>query len=199
MTRRRSTMQPASASERSLIGRGLAERTLPRSTALPERDVFDPAGWTPRVPTAAILRARDDDTFWAARRVMAFSDEMIRALVKTGQYSEPQAEALLAKVLIQRRDKIGHAYVPAVNPVVNVALSETGMLTFANAAVLGRRRASSGWRIRHAVGSIRQQYRRHDGSAWNVDVDRSRTIAGTRGTALRAGGPTSKWRSARYS
>ena len=64
--------------------------------------MFDPAGWTPRVPTAAILRARDDDTFWAARRVMAFSDEMIRALVKTGQYSEPQAEALLAKVLIQR-------------------------------------------------------------------------------------------------
>ena len=132
--------------------------------------MFDPAGWTPRVPTAAILRARDDDTFWAARRVMAFSDEMIRALVKTGQYSDPQAEALLAKVLIQRRDKIGHAYVPAVNPVVNVA-----------------------------VGSIRRQYRRHDGSAWNVDADRSRTIAGTRGTALRAGGPTSKWRSARYS
>ena len=97
--------------------------------------MFDPAGWTPRVPTAAILRARDDDTFWAARRVMAFSDEMIRALVKTGQYSDPQAEALLAKVLIQRRDKIGHAYLPAVNPVVNVALSDTGMLTFANAAV----------------------------------------------------------------
>ena len=43
---------------------------------------------------------------------MAFSDEMIRALVKTGQYSDPQAEALLAKVLIQRRE-IGHAYRPA--------------------------------------------------------------------------------------
>ena len=36
---------------------------------------FDPPAWTPRVPTAAFLRARDDDTFWAARRVMAFSDE----------------------------------------------------------------------------------------------------------------------------
>ena len=39
---------------------------------------FDPLGWKPRVPTAAFLRARADDTFWAARRVMAFSDEMIR-------------------------------------------------------------------------------------------------------------------------
>src|SRR5215203_1553860 len=50
-----------------------------------EGTAFDPAGWKPRAPTAAFLRARDDDSFWAARRVMAFSVEMIRALVKTGQ------------------------------------------------------------------------------------------------------------------
>ena len=96
---------------------------------------FDPAGWKPRVPTAAFLRARDDDSFWAARRVMAFSDEMIRALVKTGQYSDPKAEAILAGVLIQRRDAIGRTYLPAINPVVNVALSDSGLLTFDNAAV----------------------------------------------------------------
>ena len=46
---------------------------------------FDPPAWKPRVPTAAFLRARADDTFWAARRVMAFSDDLIRAIVKTGQ------------------------------------------------------------------------------------------------------------------
>ena len=96
---------------------------------------FDPTTWTPRVPTAALLRARPDDTFWAARRVMAFSDEMIRALAKTGQYSDPKAEQLLADVLIQRRDKIGRAYLGAVNPVVNVALDAGGTLTFDNAAV----------------------------------------------------------------
>jgi hypothetical protein len=96
---------------------------------------FDPAGWTPRVPTAAFLRARPDDTFWAARRVMAFSDELIRAIVKTGHYSDPKAEQLLADVLIQRRDKIGRAYLGAVNPVVNVALDAGGTLTFDNAAV----------------------------------------------------------------
>ncbi len=96
---------------------------------------FDPAAWKPRVPTAAFLRARDDDSFWAARRVMAFSDEMIRSLVKTGQYSDPKAEAILAAVLIQRRDAIGRTYLPAINPVVNVALSDSGLLTFDNAAV----------------------------------------------------------------
>jgi hypothetical protein len=100
-----------------------------------EGTAFDPAGWTPRVPTAAFLRARGDDTFWAARRVMAFSDEMIRAIVKTGRYSDPGAEKLLGDVLIQRRDKIGRHYLTAINPVVNLALDDGGLLTFENAAV----------------------------------------------------------------
>ena len=96
---------------------------------------FDPLTWKPRVATAAFLRARADDSFWAARRVMAFGDEMIRALVKTGHYSDPKAEQLLASVLIQRRDKIGRAYLPAINPVIDVALDAAGTLTFGNAAV----------------------------------------------------------------
>ncbi len=99
---------------------------------------FDPRTWKPRVPTAAYLRARPDDDFWAARRVMAFSDEMIRAIAKTGSYSDPAAEKLLADVLIQRRDRIGQAFLPAVNPVVDVKLDAAGVLTFANAAVDAR-------------------------------------------------------------
>ena len=96
---------------------------------------FDPVGWRPRVPTAAFKRARADDTFWAARRVMAFSDEMIRAIAQTGQYTDESAAKLLADVLIERRDKIGRAYLNAINPVVEFALSNDGELTFANAAV----------------------------------------------------------------
>jgi hypothetical protein len=100
-----------------------------------EGDVFDPTAWKPRAPNAAYLNARADDNFWAARRVMAFSDEMIRAVVHVGQFSDPAAEAHLAATLIKRRDKIGRAYLPAVNPLVNVALDATGSLSFANAAV----------------------------------------------------------------
>lgn len=103
-----------------------------------EGKVFDPTTWKPRVPTAAFLRARPDDDFWAARRVMAFSDEMIRAIVKTGDYSDPAAEKHLADVLIERRDKIGRAYLVAVNPLVNFALDDAGTLTFENAAVDAR-------------------------------------------------------------
>jgi hypothetical protein len=100
-----------------------------------EGDRFDPETWKPRVPTAAFLEMRDDDAFWAARRVMAFSDDLIRAIVKTGQFSDPRAEQLLAEVLIKRRDKIGRVYLTKINPIVDPALDPKGVLTFRNAAV----------------------------------------------------------------
>jgi hypothetical protein len=92
-------------------------------------------GWRPRVPTAAFLRARADDNFWAARRVAAFTDDMIRSAVRTGQYRDPEAAALLADVLIKRRQKIASAYLPAINPLIDFALSADGRLSFRNAAV----------------------------------------------------------------
>ncbi len=99
-----------------------------------EGDTFDPLTWHPRVPTAALLRARPDDNFWAARRVAAFTDEMIRTAVRTGDYSDPAAVNHLISVLIQRRDKIARAYLSAVNPLVDFEMSAAGTLTFANAA-----------------------------------------------------------------
>jgi hypothetical protein len=106
-----------------------------RSIGRFEGEVFDPQTWKPRVPTAAFLRARADDTFWAARRVMAFSDDMIRQLAQAGGYTDESAATLLANVLIQRRDRIGHVYLNAVNPVIDFTLSADGVLAFDNAAV----------------------------------------------------------------
>ncbi len=100
-----------------------------------EGEAFDPEQWRSRVPTAAVLRARDDDSFWAALRVMAFSDEMIRAAVKTAEFSDPAAERLLGDVLIKRRNTIARVYLSKINPVVRPALDGEGTLTFANAAV----------------------------------------------------------------
>jgi hypothetical protein len=95
---------------------------------------FDPITWKPRTPNPALVRARPDDTFWAVRRVMAFTDDMIRAMVGTGEYSNPGDAKLLADVLIQRRDKIGRTYLVPINPLVDFKL-ENGTLSFENAAV----------------------------------------------------------------
>jgi len=101
-----------------------------------EGAVFDPVDWKPRVPTAAFLRARGDDTFWAARRVMAFGDDLIRAMAAEGKYRDEAAARLLGNVLIERRDAIGRTYLNAVNPVINARLAADGTLTFENAAVI---------------------------------------------------------------
>lgn len=100
-----------------------------------EAEEFNPLEWRPHYQNAAMENARPDDAFWAARRVMAFSDEAIRAIVRTGKYSDNAAETYLANVLMARRNKVGRAWLTAVNPVVEFALSLSGDLTFRNEAV----------------------------------------------------------------
>jgi hypothetical protein len=100
-----------------------------------EGDEFDPRAWRPQTPTTAYMETRDDDAFWAARRIAAFSDDLIRAAVRAGQYSDPNAEKYLGDVLIKRRDKILGVYLTAVNPIVNPRLDASGSLTFENAAI----------------------------------------------------------------
>jgi hypothetical protein len=101
-----------------------------------EGKVFDPRKWRPQTPTTAYMELRDDDAFWAAQRVAAFSDDMIRAAVHTGQFSDANAEKYLADVLIQRRERIKSIYLTLVNPIVKPTLDAKG-LTFENAAVAG--------------------------------------------------------------
>jgi len=103
-----------------------------------ESDRFDPQTWRPQTPTTAYMELREDDAFWAARRIAAFSDDLIRAAVHTGQLSDPMAETYLADVLMKRRDKIARVYLSAVNPIVSPRLETSttgGRLSFDNAAV----------------------------------------------------------------
>jgi hypothetical protein len=80
------------------------------------------------------MELRADDAFWAARRVVAFTDDQIRAAVRAGKYSDAAAAQHLAAVIGKRRDKIGQIYLTAINPIVNPRLDSGGTLTFENAA-----------------------------------------------------------------
>ena len=96
---------------------------------------FNPDRWKPRVPNQAFLSARADDKFWAARRLAAMSTDMLQAAVQSGQFDDPQSESFLVRALAERRDAVLRAYLTGVNPIVDPALDEAGMLTFRNAAV----------------------------------------------------------------
>src|SRR3954463_2071776 len=85
------------------------------SIGLFEGDEFDPVTWKPQTPVAPYMELRPDDAFWAARLVMAFRDDRLRAAVHRGEHPDLAAERPLAAVLIKRRDGIGRAYLPAIN------------------------------------------------------------------------------------
>ncbi len=67
---------------------------------------FDPTLWKPNYPNPAFLLMDREDAFWAAKQVAAFTDGEIRALVETGQYSDPRAADWITECLIHRRDNI---------------------------------------------------------------------------------------------
>jgi hypothetical protein len=100
-----------------------------------EGDHFEPEGWKPDHPIPAFKNSREDDTFWAARRVAAFTDEIIRTIVKTAEFGDVRCEDHLVEVLIKRRNKVLQRWLTDVNPLVDFALDSGGVLTFRNAAV----------------------------------------------------------------
>ena len=93
-------------------------------------DGFDPRTWVANYPKAAYDNMRADDAFWAARIVARFSDEAIRAIVRSGRYSDPAAVELLADALIKRRDRIKEVWLTGINPIVNATLSPDGRAPF---------------------------------------------------------------------
>jgi hypothetical protein len=87
-----------------------------------ECEHFEPEAWTPNYDVASFANRLPDDTFWAARQVMAFSDEEIRAIVRVAQYSDARAEAWIADCLIERRNRIGRTYFDKVLPLDGFAV-----------------------------------------------------------------------------
>jgi hypothetical protein len=90
---------------------------------------FDPASWKPTYPNPAFLRMDSDDAFWAAKQVAAFSEAEIRAIVETGEYSDPGATEWVTRCLIKRAAKIVEVWLSGVPALDRFAVVD-GKLTF---------------------------------------------------------------------
>ena len=99
-----------------------------------ECEVFDPGRWTTEEEIAAFENRLPDDTYWAARQVLAFSDDDIRAIVAAAEYGDPAAAQWIGDCLITRRDKIGRAYLGKVLPLDDFAIVD-GRLHFVDLEV----------------------------------------------------------------
>lgn len=124
---------------------------VPKSVGRFEGDAFRPKLWKPEYPNPAFDNMRPDDAFWAARVVSRFSNEAIRAVVGKARYGDQRATDYITETLIKRRDKVVAHWLTAVNPLVDFGLSESGELTFANAAEqAGVAGPASGYRLQWA-------------------------------------------------
>jgi len=91
-------------------------------------DTFEPERWAAVHAVPPFANRLPDDTFWAARQVMAFTDQDIRAIVQTGQYTKA-AEDWITATLIERRNRIGRTYFSRVLPLDRIHV-ESGALAF---------------------------------------------------------------------
>lgn len=99
-----------------------------------ESTYFRPENWKPEYPNPAFRNARPEDRFWAARIISRISDEAVGAVVGAAKYTDPRATAYLTETLLARKAKVLMTWLNGTNPVVDLALSKDGVLTFKNAA-----------------------------------------------------------------
>jgi hypothetical protein len=134
-----------SKSAKGLLSFGLWNRDwtsveYPRSASLGniEADFFEPRKWKTEYPQPAFDQMDAADAFWAASIAARFSNEMLEAIVRTGELSDPAAARFLTDVLIRRRDKVVSYWITQTNPLDGFSLRGAGdgaVLTFDNAAI----------------------------------------------------------------
>ena len=82
-----------------------------------EAKAYDPATWHSDYPNPAFVRMTDRDGFWAAKIIMRFTPEELRAIVATGEFSDPRHAEYFFDVLVERQRKTTSEYLNRMNPV----------------------------------------------------------------------------------
>jgi hypothetical protein len=152
-----------------------------------EAEFFQPWKWKTEYPQPAFDQMDDADAFWAARLASRFTDPVIRAIVATGELSDPKAAAYLTDVLIERRNKVVSYWISRTNPLDQFGVERAGTtttLTFDNAAVrLQVAQPRAVYKLRwHALDNLSRQTRAV-GSGLTLDGLRAEVPAAAWGPA----------------
>lgn len=84
-----------------------------------ESKLFNPNDWKTHRPNEAFISRLNDDDYWAAKQVMAFTNDDIRAIVETAKYRELRSTDYIVRTLAERRDKIGRTFFAQILPLDN--------------------------------------------------------------------------------
>lgn len=92
-----------------------------------DAESYDPIEFKPMQPNSAFANCTDDDLYWAAKIITAFTDEHLAAIVATAGY-EPAAATYVAERLAERRDAIGRTAFTEVPPLDFFRLEDDGIV-----------------------------------------------------------------------
>ena len=87
---------------------------------------FDPEAWRGEYPNPAFMRMTEADGAWMARILAYFTDDLVEAAVKVGQY-DTVSERYLLQTLIARRDAILRRYLTRLSPLSQVIANASGI------------------------------------------------------------------------
>jgi hypothetical protein len=84
-----------------------------------ESSTFDPPGWKTTYLNPVFDHATVRDSFWGAKLVASLTDEDLRVVAHTGQWSDRRVEELLTAILADRRSRIARTYFDwlRINPI----------------------------------------------------------------------------------
>ena len=100
-----------------------------------ESQLFEPDKWKPDYPNPAFMSRLPDDDYWAAKQVMAFTDDDIRAIVETAKFTDVRSTEYIIATLAERRNKIGQTFFSKILPLDHFRV-ENNELLFDDLAVL---------------------------------------------------------------
>lgn len=78
---------------------------------------FDPELWREAYPYWPFFETDEMDSFWAAKIIMRFDRDVLRAVVAEGRLSHPDAAEYLVNALYERRRIIGESYLERLSPL----------------------------------------------------------------------------------
>jgi hypothetical protein len=84
---------------------------------------FDPANWKPNFHLVAFDNMTVPDAFWATRIILSFSENDLREIVRTAEYSNSKVTDYMVQTLLARRQLIARQWLKDVNPIGRFAVA----------------------------------------------------------------------------
>jgi hypothetical protein len=114
---------------------------------------FDPEGWKNEYPNPAFSRMTERDGAWMARILSRFTPEMVLAIAKLGEFSDPRATLFVAATLEGRLERLLERYLTRLSPIADLHLEDSALLCGVDLAERRGVRGASDFRYQARLAS----------------------------------------------